>query len=147
MASRFGTGLLIWMSLLSAGWADVTVENPWARASFGPNSALFMTLVNPMEASETLIGAQIGGCDHVELHNHIETHGIFRMVEVKEIVVPGRCKVELKPGGYHLMLMALKAPLLREENVSVTLFFKGGKTLDLVVPVKTEGVLRCCDGG
>ena len=137
---------LIWMSCISTGWANITIENAWARASAGPNAALFMTIVNVADVNKTLEGAQIGACERTELHNHIENAGIFRMVEVKGIEVPAKGKIDLKPGGYHLMLMKLKRPLLEGKTVSVSLLFKDGKVIDITVPVKADGVLHCCDG-
>ena len=56
-----------------------------------------------------------------------------------ELELPARQTVELKPGGYHLMLMDLKQPLAKDSTVPLTLRFEDAKgqksTLDLKVPV------------
>jgi copper(I)-binding protein len=55
--------------------------------------------------------------------------------------LPAGKKVELKPGGYHLMLMDLKQPLAKGSTVPVTLLFKDAKgvesRLELKLPVAT----------
>jgi copper(I)-binding protein len=55
------------------------------------------------------------------------------------LALPARQTVELKPGGYHLMLMDLKQPLGKDSTVPLTLRFEDAKgqksTLELKVPV------------
>ena len=59
--------------------------------------------------------------------------------------LPAGKAVELKPGGYHVMLMDLKAPLLKGTSVAVTLFFQDAQgvesqqQLQLPVAVKAPG--------
>jgi hypothetical protein len=66
--------------------------------------------------------------------------GVMKMAEVKGgLVLRAGKAVELKPGGYHLMLMDLKAPLAKDSSVPVTLTFKDAKgaesRLELKLPV------------
>jgi len=53
--------------------------------------------------------------------------------------LPAGKAVELKPGGYHVMLMDLKAPLQKDTTIAVTLVFKDAKGVEtrteLTVPV------------
>ena len=64
----------------------------------------------------------------------------MRMAAVKRVDLPAGKTVELSPGGYHVMLMDLKAPLKEGEQVPVTLTFedKAGKrfTADVKAPVR-----------
>jgi len=136
---------VLFLGLPSLAHAEMRVENAWARASTGPNAALFMTLVNTSATPNALVQAQAEGCQHTELHNHIETQGIFRMVEVKTIEVPSTDKKELKPGGYHVMLMKLHHPLQKGDTVPLKLTFQDNQTLSVQVPVKIETSLCCCN--
>jgi copper(I)-binding protein len=65
----------------------------------------------------------------------------MKMAEVKGgLALPAGKAVELKPGGYHLMLMYMKAPLAKDSTAPVTLIFKDAKgiesKLELKLPVK-----------
>jgi len=124
-------------------FADINIENPWIRASSGPNAALFMTLVNTSDKSEKLKGAQIDVCAHTELHTHVEEKGVFRMREVETIEIPASGQTELKPGGHHVMLMKIHRPLKEGDEIPVTLSFDGGASICCVASVKglSEG---CC---
>jgi len=55
--------------------------------------------------------------------------------------LPANQAVELKPGSYHLMLMDLKAPLMKDSSVAMTLTFKNAKGVEtkqqVSVPVNT----------
>jgi copper(I)-binding protein len=123
--------------------ADIRIENPWIRASTGPNAALFMTLVNTGETPEKLIGAQIEACAHVELHTHVEENGIFRMREVEFIEIPVGGSANLKPGGHHVMLMKIHDPLQEGDEVPVTLSFEKQKGISFTAPVKAMAG-ECC---
>jgi hypothetical protein len=60
----------------------------------------------------------------VEIHEMTMEKDVMRMREVKGVDVPAKKSVELKPGGYHLMLIELKAPLKPGDKVPVTLRFE-----------------------
>jgi periplasmic copper chaperone A len=59
-----------------------------------------------------------------EVHEMRMDAGVMRMRAVDAIKLPAGQTVELKPGGYHLMLLDLKQPLALGDKVSVTLRFK-----------------------
>jgi copper(I)-binding protein len=69
--------------------------------------------------------------------------GAMKMRAMPALELPAGKAVELKPGGYHVMLMDLKQPLKNGESVPLTLVVEGkdGKreTLELKVPVKAAG--------
>jgi periplasmic copper chaperone A len=127
--------------------ADIHIENPWIRASTGPNAALFMTLVNTEEKTpEKLISAQIEACAHAELHTHVEEKGVFRMREVEFIEIPAGGSTDLKPGGHHVMLMKIHSPLQEGDEVRVTLSFGKQKGISFTAPVKRVAG-ECCHKG
>ncbi len=127
----------------SPALADIRIENPWVRASTGPNAALFMTLVNTGETPEKLISAQIEACAHTELHTHVEENGVFRMREVEFIEIPAGGSTDLKPGGHHVMLMKIHAPLQEGGEVPVALSFEKQKGVSITAPVKAMAG-ECC---
>lgn len=103
------------------------IDGTWARPSIGKagNSAAYMTITNSGDASDTLIAVTTPHAGKTELHTHIRDNDIMRMREVKGgIPVPANGKVELKPGGYHVMLMKLKEPIKKGTMIPLTLTFK-----------------------
>lgn len=91
-------------------------------------TAAYMTLRNGGEQDARLVAASCSMAGVSELHTHIDDKGVMRMRQVKEIVVPARGETALRPGGNHLMLIDLKAPLVAGDKLALTLAFADGST-------------------
>jgi copper(I)-binding protein len=80
----------------------------------------------------------------VEIHEMVMEGTTMKMRAIPGLDLPAGKAVELKPGGYHVMLMDLKAPLKDGESVPLTLVVQGkdGKkeTIELKAPVKALGM-------
>jgi len=120
----------LWLtSLLTLGasaWAQsvVSVENAWVRGTVASQkgSGAFMTLT--ASKAVRLVGVQSSVAGVTEIHEMAMDQDIMVMRETTGIqLVPGR-PVELRPGGYHIMLMDLKQPLKAGESVALTLSFE-----------------------
>jgi periplasmic copper chaperone A len=111
----------------SAG--SLRVETPWIRAAAGgDNSAAFMTIRNGGSQADRLVAAECPAAMMVEIHQSMEKDGMAMMSPVSAIEAPSRGQVELKPGGYHVMLMQLKKDLKPGDKVELTLTFaKAGR--------------------
>lgn len=123
--------------------APVKAEGAWVRASVQGQGAsgAFMTLT----ASEpvTLVGVASPVAGIAEVHEMRMEGDVMRMRAASTLpLVPGK-KLELKPGGYHVMLMDLKKPLKAGTSVPLTLQFRNAKgessKLELQVPVAVQG--------
>ena len=116
---------------------EMKIDHPWARASAGParNSAAFMTIHNAGGA-DRLISASADVSDRVELHTHEMDGDVMKMRQVEAIDVPANGMAELKPGGFHVMLIGLKAPLKEGESFPLTLTFENAGTVTLEVAVE-----------
>ncbi|HEY8360418.1 MAG TPA: copper chaperone PCu(A)C [Ramlibacter sp.] len=124
---------------LQAQTVPVTVEGAWARASVQGQSGTgaFMTLTAREPLSLVGVATPVAGV--AELHEMRMDGDVMRMRAAGDLpLVPGK-PLELKPGGYHLMLMELKAPLAAGTQVPVSLRFRDAKgvvsTLQVSVPV------------
>jgi len=127
----------------AATWAQanapVTVLAPWARATVQGQrtSGAFMTL----EAKEpvTLVGASSPVAGRAELHEMKMEGDVMRMREVDSLRVDAGKPLQLKPGGYHMMLVDLKAPLAPNTTIPLTLTFRTAageqRQMALQVPV------------
>src|SRR5690606_10830983 len=74
-----------------------------------------------------------------ELHTHIKDGEVMRMRPVEAIEVPAGGSVTLKPGGDHVMLMSLRAPLKEGETFPLTLIFEHRGSREVDVTVKSVG--------
>ena len=142
---RFTVLALGSLILSGAAWAHpdaahVKVENAWARASVAGQQAsgAFMRLIaqEPLK----LVGVQTPAAGVAEVHEMKMEGDVMRMRAVESLDLPKGVAVDLKPGGYHLMLQQLKGPLVKDTQVPITLVFKDAKgeqsRLSLQVPVR-----------
>lgn len=117
----------------------ISVENPFARPSpsEGGNGGAFMTIVNTGATADRLVSAQSGASKSVELHETTEEGGIMKMRPVPGgFEVPANGRLELKPGGKHVMLIGLTAPLVTGQTVEITLNFEKSDPIKLAAPVR-----------
>ncbi len=113
----------------------LTVVTPWARASAGAAraGAAFLKIVNAGSGQDRLVAAAAPVAERVELHTHLMQDGVMRMRRVEAVPVPGNGSAELKPGGHHVMLLGLRAPLKEGTTFPLTLTFE--KAGSITVPV------------
>jgi copper(I)-binding protein len=118
---------------------DIKIVHPWARASAGVANAggAFFTIVNK-GASDKLLKASADVSNTVELHTHIKDGEVMRMRQVQDIDVAGGTETKLAPGGLHVMLIGLKAPLKEGATFPMTLTFE--KAGSVTVEVQVQGV-------
>ncbi|HTP61845.1 MAG TPA: TonB-dependent receptor [Burkholderiales bacterium] len=120
--------------------AQVTVKDPWVRATVPQQKATgaFMKLESPTDAR--LVSASSPAAGVVELHEMKMEKDVMTMRAVPSIAIPAGSGVELKPGGYHVMLMNLKGQVKKGDTVLLTLVVEGkdGKrqTVEVRAPVR-----------
>ena len=112
-------------ALFSQAQAQVTVKDAWVRATVAQQKATgaFMQLQSAQDAK--LISAQSPEAGVVEVHEMAMDGGVMKMRAVPSLALPAGKAVELKPGGYHVMLMDLKAQVKDGDTVPVTLVVEG----------------------
>ena len=120
--------------------AQTTVKDPWVRATVPQQQATgaFMQLTSAQGGKLVLAQSPVAGM--VEIHEMAMEGNVMTMRAVAGLDLPAGKAVELKPGGYHVMLMDLKKPLKEGEAVPLTLVVEGkdGKrqTIEVKAPVK-----------
>jgi len=112
-------------ALFSQAQAQVTVKDAWVRATVPQQKATgaFMQLQSAQDAK--LLSAQSPVAGVVEVHEMRMDGGVMKMRAVPSLALPAGKAVELKPGGYHVMLMDLKGPVKAGDVVPVTLVLEG----------------------
>jgi copper(I)-binding protein len=117
----------------------VQVEGAWARASVQGQmgTGAFMKLTAPDDTRLVAVSSPAAGV--AEVHEMKMDGNVMTMRAVPALDLPAGKAVEFKPGGYHVMLMDLKAPLAKGSVVPLTFTFKDAKgvesKLELKVPV------------
>ena len=121
--------------------AEINIEDPYARAS-SPAArvgAAFMVIGNSGDEDDRLISAATDAAQRVELHTHVITDGVAKMMEVEEgFVVPAHGEVLLQRGGYHVMMMGLNAPFVQGETITLNLMFEVAGEVPIVVTIDNE---------
>ena len=134
--------LLGWVSLAAAAAAHAQVEAraAWVRGTVqGQTTAgAYMELTSGQRAS--LLGAESPAARSAELHEMKMEGNVMRMRTVPRLELPPGKTVELKPGGYHMMLVDLKRPLRKGDLVpirlKVELSDKTVKTIQIMAEVR-----------
>ena len=123
-------------SLVAAASAPVTVTGGWVRSTVAgqKGSGAFMKITATEGVRLTGVASPVAGV--AEVHEMKMDGDVMKMRAVPELALPAGRTVELKPGGYHLMLMDLKQSLTVGSTVSVTLMFKDGKGAERRVELK-----------
>ena len=129
-----------------AASAQVAVTDPWVRGTVTGQKATgaFMQLKSP--ADTALVAAASPVAKIVEIHEMKMEGGMMKMNAVDRLALPAGKAVDLKPGGYHVMLMDLVKPLKDGDTVPLQLTFedKAGKkqTVDVKAVVKPLAARR-----
>ena len=118
--------------------AGLVFEDPWIRAAPPGADVLagYATLHNVGDTSLTITGGRSADFERVELHEMKMEAGVMKMREVKGIDVAANGKTELKPGGFHIMLVGLADGL--KEGAKFPLKLKFEKAGEVTVQVTAE---------
>ncbi|HJV68171.1 copper chaperone PCu(A)C [Ideonella sp.] len=129
--------------LAAPALAQTTVANAWARGTVPQQQAsgAFMQITSAQGGKLVAVASPVAGV--TEIHEMKMEGGMMKMGAVPVLDLPAGKTVELKPGGYHVMLMGLKQQLKAGDQVPLTLTIEASdgkkETLQLSVPVKALG--------
>jgi len=119
----------------------VEVKDAWARATVQGQMATGAFMKLTAKEGSRLVAASSPVAGVTEVHEMAMDNNIMKMRAVPGLDLPAGKAVELKPGGYHVMLMDLKAPLKKDTTIPLTLVFKDARGVEsrteLKVPVNT----------
>lgn len=125
--------------LVAQPMPSVTAQDAWARAT-PPNvgtGAVYLTLTS--RADDRLVGAATAVAAQAELHEMKMVNNVMQMRPLDGLDLPAGQAVALKPGGYHIMLEGLKAPLKQGGTVALRLTFVHAPPLDVTATVQPIG--------
>jgi copper(I)-binding protein len=131
--------LLVLSACSSTGGPSLTVSEAWVREAPMTDrpGAAYLVIANSGGQADALVGASSPAAASVEVHETVAAaSGMTAMHPVERIEVPAGGSVRLEPGGYHLMLMGLKDPLVGGETVQLDLQFERAGTLSVQAVVR-----------
>lgn len=121
---------------------DLEIGHPWARATPpGAEAAgAFMTIKNRGAEHDRLVGAAFAGAAMTQIHEMVMDNGVMRMGQIAGgLPIPPGETVMLEPGGYHVMLMGLKAPLVEDTKLPLTIVFEKAGSIEVELAVEAPG--------
>ena len=141
----------------AAATAGVVIEGAWARTSAAgaDMGAAYMSITSAIDDRLTDVKVDPAVAEMAQIHEVVMAGGDMTsdntmmssdstaapemtMQEVDEIALNAGEKVELKPGGYHIMLMKLAKPLESGSTISITLVFANAGEKVVEVPVRED---------
>lgn len=149
---------LIAIALDDKGDADgaLTVNDAWVRETIpvdddaGVVTGAFMQIKNTTGATDTLVSTAVDPAiaTVVELHETVvDVNDRMQMRPVEGgIPIPANTTVDLKPGGYHVMLIDVQRTLTPGETVILTLTFESGTVITVEAEVRELGAMGNMNG-
>ncbi len=122
----------------AAAGDSVEISDGWVKAADSGMSAAFGKLTNDSDHDVTVVSATSEASQMLQLHETVEDSDGQMMMQEKKggFVIPAGGSLDLQPGGNHIMLMDLTAPLKAGDDATFTLTFSDDSHYSFTVPVK-----------
>ena len=133
---------LLLSSCGQSGSPNVEIANAWARETVAgqTSTAAYLTVTNKGAADDRLVSVSVPEPAKASVHATENSGGISHMREISSgLAVPAGSTIELRPGGTHVMITGLQAPLHRGDTLNLRLRFEktGEKPIDVRVAPAT----------
>jgi copper(I)-binding protein len=118
---------------------NIKIVDPWMRPNAkGMASALYFTIENSSETTDTLYKVESETAERIEIHETYSSGDVIGMREVGMIIVEAGSSFELKPGAHHIMLMKLKNDIKEGNSGEFILHFKNAGEIKITADVKSK---------
>jgi len=130
----------------SAG--SIEVSHAWARATAATakTGAAYLTLANKGASDDRLVAVAGTVAAKPELHVTSMENGVMKMRPLPGVDIKAGGQAELKPGGMHIMLIGLAAPLKEGQTFPLTLTFEKAGTVEVTFTVEKAGAMGAMPG-
>lgn len=123
--SKLLAASMVLASLTAPALAQVEVKDPWVRATVPQQTATGAFMQLRSNKGARLVAAKSPLANTVEIHEMKLVDNVMKMRAVPGVDLPPGQTVELKPGGYHIMLLELKQQMKEGDSVPLTLVVEG----------------------
>lgn len=127
---------------------DLTLRDAWVRAPMGMEgmsdstggvvTGAFLRIENKGSQPDRLVKVESDAAELVEIHKTEMTGDTMTMQQVDGVDVPAGGSAELKPGGFHIMLINLTRTLKAGDEVTLTLTFEQAGAVTLTAAVRDQ---------
>lgn len=133
--NRMLVSLVLALSAAVVDAASLTARDGWIRPAppVAKVRAGYVAIENASEAEVVLTKAESPDFGAIEIHTMYDDAGTMRMRRVPELRVPAKGKVELRPGGLHLMMFRPQRTLAEGDAVEVMLSGEGARVAATLV--------------
>jgi len=120
---------------------NLVIGHPWSRPTVSgmPTGVAYLSITNHGAFQDTLIGASTPAADRVEFHRTSFESGMAHMRPTGTLVVGPNSTIKAEPGGIHLMLVDLKAPLVAGTMIPLVLHFQSAGEITVELKVEPMG--------
>ncbi|WP_435751265.1 copper chaperone PCu(A)C [Thauera sp. AutoDN2] len=134
------TAALLLAASLSVSAQQLTVTEPWVRATVPQQKATGAFMHLRSDADVRLVAAESPVAGVVEIHEMSMQNDVMKMSPISGLDLPAGQDVELKPGGYHVMLMDLRQQVKVGDEVPLRLVIErrdgSRESVDVVAPAR-----------
>jgi copper(I)-binding protein len=118
----------------------LVISRPWSRPTVQgmPMGVAYLSITNNGKTADVLTGASSPAAARVEIHQTTFADGMARMRSVTDVTIAPGATVKFEPGGIHLMLVDLKAPLETGKPVPLELHFRSAGKISVVLNVEAQ---------
>lgn len=124
---------------------DLVIVHPWSRASASPavkTGVLYVTIKNNGTSDDRLLSVSTTAAESAELHSTSVENGVNKMRKVDGFDLKAGGSLVLAPGGNHIMLIGLKAPLKQGSMVPFTFTFAKAGAVAVPIMVLAPGAVE-----
>lgn len=118
--------------------AGITVSEAWVRPTVAGQKATGAFMKLTARESAKLVGVSSPVADVAEIHEMKMEKDIMKMAAIPSLNLPSGKTVELKPGGFHVMLMDLKSPIANNSKIPLVLHFQDAKGVKSQMDIQVE---------
>lgn len=118
---------------------NIIITNEWARPILvaGRPGGAYFHIENKGDTPDKLINVTSNISPRLEIHEHTMKDGVMKMSQVDHIEIKSGDNVELKPGGYHIMIFETASKYAEGDQIDLTLYFENAGSI-----TKTFNVMR-----
>ena len=120
---------------------NLRIDHPYARPTppGARTGGAYLAIENRGGEADRLLRVTTTAAGSAEIHSMTMDGNVMRMRAIAALDIPPRATTSLKPGGYHLMLLDLKRPLMSGDTISLTLTFERKGVVEVPVRVEAAG--------
>lgn len=138
MKNKFIAISALFLGISLSASAQVIVKDAWARATVAQQKSTGIFLQIESKKDAKLIKAKTDVAEMTEIHEMSMDNNVMKMREVESIALPAGKLVELKPGGFHIMLMQLKNQVKVGDEIALTLTIETADKKQETIEVKAK---------